>query len=49
MFALVCVVAFVVSFAGSAIVKVTYTSPELRKYSAWWSDGSHRYGVWNVR
>lgn len=33
-----CVAVFVVSFAGSAIVKVTYTSPELRKYSVRWSD-----------
>ncbi|MCM3703260.1 alpha/beta hydrolase [Paenibacillus macerans] len=38
MFILLCVGAFIVSFAGSAIFKVTYTSPELKKYSVDWND-----------
>jgi len=36
MFILLCVGAFIVSFAGAAIFKVTYTSPELKKYD--WTD-----------
>lgn len=38
MFILLCVGAFIVSFAGSAIFKMTYTSPELKKYSVDWND-----------
>ncbi|CQR55029.1 alpha/beta hydrolase [Paenibacillus riograndensis] len=38
MFILLCIGAFIVSFAGSAIFKVTYTSPELKKYSVDWND-----------
>lgn len=38
MFILLCVGAFIVSFTGSAIFKMTYTSPELKKYSVDWND-----------
>lgn len=38
MFILLCIGAFILSFAGSAIFKVTYTSPELKKYSVVWND-----------
>ncbi|MFS0751663.1 alpha/beta hydrolase [Oceanobacillus sp. 1P07AA] len=38
MFILLCVGAFIVSFAGSAIFKMTYTSPELKKYSVDWNE-----------
>lgn len=38
MFILLCVGIFIVSFAGSAIFKLTYTPPELKKYSVDWSD-----------
>ncbi|MET3938094.1 acetyl esterase/lipase [Paenibacillus sp. PvP094] len=38
LFILLCVGAFIVSFAGSAIFKVTYTSPALKKYSVDWND-----------
>lgn len=37
-FILVCVLAFIVSFAGSALFKMTWTPPELRKYQAEWND-----------
>lgn len=38
MFVLLCIVAFIVSFVGSVIFKMTYTSPELKKYSVDWND-----------
>ncbi|MGG4146281.1 alpha/beta hydrolase [Paenibacillus algorifonticola] len=38
MFILLCIGAFIVSFAGSAIFKVTYISPDLKKYSVDWND-----------
>ncbi|MEF3084526.1 alpha/beta hydrolase [Bacillus altitudinis] len=38
MFILLCVGAFIVSFAGSAIFKITYTSPGLKKYSVNWNE-----------
>lgn len=37
MFVLLCILAFLVSFIGSVVFKITYTSPELRKYSVEWS------------
>ena len=37
LFILLCVGAFLVSFVVSAIFKIMYTSPELRKYSVEWS------------
>ncbi|UOQ83578.1 alpha/beta hydrolase [Gracilibacillus salinarum] len=38
MFILLCVGAFIVSFAGSAIFKMNYTSPALKEYSVDWND-----------
>lgn len=38
MFILLCVGVFIISFAGSAIFKLTYTPPDLKKYSVDWSD-----------
>lgn len=38
MFGFICVIAFIVSFASSVIFKMTYTSPELKKYTVKWSD-----------
>lgn len=38
MFILLCILAFVVSFAGSVIFKVKYTSPKMKQYSVKWSD-----------
>lgn len=38
MFIFICIMAFIVSFAGSAIFKMTYTSPEMKKYTVEWSD-----------
>ena len=38
MFILLCIVAFIVSFIGSVIFKLKYTSPKLKKYSVQWSD-----------
>lgn len=37
-FVFLCILAFFVSFIGSVVLKITYTSPELRKYSVTWSD-----------
>lgn len=38
LFIFLCIVVFVVSFTGSVIFKMTYISPEMRKYSVVWSD-----------
>lgn len=38
LFIFLCIVVFIVSFVGSVIFKMTYTSPEMRKYSVVWSD-----------
>ncbi len=38
MFVFICIIAFIVSFVGSVIFKMTYTSPELKKYTVQWSD-----------
>jgi acetyl esterase/lipase len=38
MFVFICILAFLVSFAGSAIFKMTYVSPEMKKYTVEWSD-----------
>lgn len=38
MFVLVCMIAFVVSFVGSAVFKIFYTPRELRKYKVNWSE-----------
>lgn len=38
MFVFICILAFIVSFAGSAIFKMTYVSPEMKKYTVEWSD-----------
>ncbi|MDO5410976.1 MAG: alpha/beta hydrolase [Lachnospiraceae bacterium] len=38
MFVFICILAFIISFAGSAIFKMTYVSPKLKKYSVKWSD-----------
>ncbi|MCD8014953.1 MAG: alpha/beta hydrolase [Lachnospiraceae bacterium] len=38
LFVLLCIVVFLVSFIGSAIFKMTYTSPALAAYSVDWSD-----------
>lgn len=38
LFILLCIVGFIVSFVASAIFKVSYKSPEFRKYSVEWSD-----------
>jgi len=37
-FVLLCVVAFLVATGASAVFKMTYTTPEMRKYSVEWSD-----------
>lgn len=38
MFIFICVIAFIVSFVGSVIFKMTYVSPEMKKYSVEWSN-----------
>lgn len=38
LFIFLCIVVFIVSFSGSVIFKMTYTSPEMKKYSVVWSD-----------
>lgn len=38
LFILLCLLVFFVAFAGSTIFKISYTSPELRKYSVEWSE-----------
>lgn len=38
MFVFICILAFLLSFAGSAIFKITYVSPEMKKYTVEWSD-----------
>ncbi len=38
MFIFICVIAFIVSFVGSVVFKMAYTSPELKKYTVEWSD-----------
>ena len=38
MFIFLCIVVLIVSFAGSVIFKMTYTSPEMKKYSVVWND-----------
>jgi acetyl esterase/lipase len=38
MFVFICVLAFIISFVGSAIFKMAYKSPEMKKYSVEWSD-----------
>lgn len=37
-FILLCVVIFIVTFVISVVIKVTYQSPEMKKYSVKWSD-----------
>ncbi|CAM3998178.1 alpha/beta hydrolase [Saccharibacillus endophyticus] len=38
LFILLCVGAFIVSFAGSAVLKLTYPAPALKKYTVDWND-----------
>ena len=38
MFVFICILAFIVSFAGSAVFKMTYVSPEMKKYTVEWND-----------
>lgn len=38
MFVIICILAFIISFAGSVVFKMTYVSPEMKKYSVEWSD-----------
>lgn len=38
LFILLCIVVFIASFVGSAAVKLTYRSPEMRKYTVAWND-----------
>ena len=38
MFVFVCILVFIFSFVGSAIFKMTYVSPKMKKYSVEWSD-----------
>lgn len=38
LFVFICLFAFLVSFVGSVIFKITYIPPELRKYKVEWSD-----------
>lgn len=38
MFVFICIIAFIVSFLGSAIFKMTYTSSKLKKYTVQWND-----------
>lgn len=38
MFVFICIITFIVSFAGSAVFKMTYTFPEMKKYTVEWSD-----------
>lgn len=38
MFIFLCIIAFIISFAGSVVFKITYTPRELRKYTVNWSD-----------
>lgn len=38
LFIFICIVVFIVSFIGSVIFKITYVSPEMKKYAVDWSD-----------
>lgn len=38
MFVFICILAFIISFVGSVIFKMTYTSPKMKKYTVKWSD-----------
>ncbi|WP_302558008.1 alpha/beta hydrolase [Holdemania filiformis] len=38
LFIFLCIIAFLLSFVGSAIFKITYTPREMRKYTVKWSD-----------
>lgn len=38
MFVFICILAFIISFAGSVVFKMTYVSPKMKKYSVKWSD-----------
>lgn len=38
LFIFICIVVFIVSFIGSVIFKITYVSPEMKKYTVDWSD-----------
>lgn len=38
LFVLLCIAVFIVSFTGSAIFKIAYTPPEMKKYSVDWND-----------
>ena len=38
MFVFICILAFILSFAGSAVFKMTYVSPKMKKYRVKWSD-----------
>lgn len=38
MFVFICILAFIISFIGSVVFKMTYISPELKKYTVEWSD-----------
>ena len=38
MFVWLCISAFLISFIGSVIFKLTYVSPEMRQYSVNWSE-----------
>lgn len=38
MFIFICILVFLVSFTGSAIFKMTYVSPKMKKYTVEWSD-----------
>ncbi|MDO5402592.1 MAG: alpha/beta hydrolase [Eubacteriales bacterium] len=33
-----CILAFIISFAGSAVFKMTYVSPKMKKYTVKWND-----------
>ena len=37
MFVLLCITAFIISFVGSVIFKLSYTPRELRKYTVAWN------------
>ncbi len=38
LFVLLCIISFIISFIGSMIFKVSYQSPEMKKYDVDWSD-----------
>lgn len=38
MFVFLCIVIFIVTFVASILFKISYTSPEMKKYSVQWSD-----------